>query len=374
MTSENLASYSLSKPWIYSSDLQPPNKDWYIFPNTTLSELYLDDCNDTVIGTCPIVDKIENCIKICNESGNCSGGYFLETPDSQNLCVPLRKYDYSQTHPFYRMRRQDIYPELRNVKSTFFNNVSFQEYPPNMANRILFNDNLVLKNKNTGLCISIDKKLAENVAFTKDNPVFLQFIPLVLFRTGVQKYVPVKDGDFIGINIPTTAALLRKAYQENKIVWSIRAGGINSESNTFKIHTKIKRKDPDSAIPHICYDDEVYFTFQDQLVNLDSNHGVLYLLNKKIEDSLQEGDNILWQIIPKVEVFYCEDGECKKTSLEDTVVDHEKSSYKGYVTGRNPTCWGLCHEKKEQNTVKIISLVIILVVCLILAYLYYRKN
>lgn len=346
--------YKLPKPWTY-------NDKWYIFPHTTVTNLSLDDCNDTINGICQYTDTLEDCIKLCaeNPSNVCSAGYFIETPDQNNICLPLRRYLAEETYPYYRFRDQSYYPELKNVKSTIFI-TNKTPYPPDNANAIFYKDNFILQNVATGEKLGAKDTLNERVEFTKNNPINIQLLPIKITRSYVQNYVLVNDGDEVAINIPNTSYVLRKSELSNEVKWLMRASVANVPNNTFRIH---KYKGDGT----LTYDDTIYFTYFGHVLQYSQDNNRLETVNDDVEQSIQKGNHVLFKFIPKIDVYYCENGQCKTIQLEKVETKGEKAWYKGQLVGRNPNCWSLC-DKKHSCKWLVITIIITVAVILLLMY------
>jgi hypothetical protein len=316
-------------------------KDWYVFPNTTLTNINLDDCNDTIRGVCLQTENLAQCIDICqNDQQNlCDQGYFIQAFD-RNYCLPLRNYLVGKTYPYYRLRNKNIYPQLKNLSSTVFVNKKYS-FPPNNANAIFYGDNFVLRNIGSDKIVGVSSSniIGSEVVFSKDYPLFLQFLPLQITRSDVENYVLVLNNDNVSINIPRTSFLLRP--KNESVQWTTRASTVNTKNNTFIITSPGKN----NSSP-LNYGDKFFFSAQNGLLSYDNDSERFVFVNRPYSDTL-DTDNVLFELLPKVEVYYCQNGECKKVSLQETVMNGEKAMYADRPVYRNPNCWELCHETKK---------------------------
>lgn len=330
---------------------------WQVFPGAIFSNLDLSDCNDTIDGICHHAETLSECIDLCKNDQNklCRTGYFIQTPDRANYCVPLRQHNKEETSPYYRLRNKNIYPILKNMKTFVFSDFP---YPPNAPNALFYTDHFVFKNisKNIHIGMTENASMTENVVFTNDNPIHIQFLPSQVARNYVENYVFVRNGDEIVINIPHTAFVLRKNDLDSQISWTMRAAVTNVPSNIFQIFTKNKK------IGDILdYSDEFYFTFQGQpMVYNDLN--MLSISSSSIQNSIENKDNIFFQLIPKIEVNYCENGVCKTTSLDQTETDGVQARFKNIPVERSPTCWGKCGKKKSKWYLILIGIVVFIII------------
>ena len=356
-----MSNYKFGKPY--------KSQDWYVFPDSTLDNLNVDDCVSSVTGKCENTESVQDCIKICQDNQPCFAGYFIETPDKKNLCVPVRKvhkdyglyYRLSNPSIYYRLRNPSIYPELSGSKSTVFINQIYR-YPPDHGNTIFFTDKFVLTNLSSGKSLGITD---EGNFVVKDimtnNPVSIQFLPEEISRSAITQYNPVYYGDKIIINIPGTAYVLRNDTKE--ISWIMKPSSIKGSENIFRVFAYDKKEGET-----LDYSDTLYFTGENQPVVYDSNFEILKMSSTNIEDEKDKG-NMSFKIIPKVRVYYC-DGDCKSVILEDTDKNGEKASYKGSPVSRNPSCWGMCDKKNTNNNswwiIPLITAIVLLIVLAII--------
>lgn len=315
---------------------------WNVFPGSILSQLHLSDCNDTVKGVCPTGLSLQECIRECSENG-CKTGYFVRTAN-QTYCAPLREYSATQTSPYYRLRDKSVYPELRDMQTFVFSKFP---YPPNLPNVMFYTDHFVLEHIDTtphenailpynpGLYLG---QSGEDAVMTKASPVHVQFLPEKVSQGNVESYVYVKNGDSLVVNIPKTSYVLRDGK------WIMRAGVDNAEKNTLKITC------PNKKLGEILdYDDRVYF---------QANSGSFLSVDASAKHIGNSSTPSLFQLVPKVQVYYCDGSACKGISLDQTTRKGISATYRGQPIQRNPTCWGLC---KTEGKGDLLLLIIVLI-------------
>jgi len=311
-------------------------KDWYIFPDTTLDNIRLDDCPSSVTGTCENTKTIEECIQICQDNQPCFAGYFIETPDQKNICVPIRKISGGPSiGPYYRLRNKNMYKELQGLKSSVFTSQIYK-YPPDHGNNIFYTDKFVLTNLSAGKSIGLSDRRGVTDTLT-NTPVYIQFLPKEIFRSYITQYLIVKNGDEVIINIPNTAYILKD--NPEGISWVLRLSSLEEPNNTFRVFSTDKNKKIGDLLN---YQDILYFTSQDRQVVFDKNSGDLITAT----NNNPEASSMYFKPTPKIRVYYCESGQCKNVMLEQTDMDQEKARYKGLPVSRSPSCWG-CHKKKK---------------------------
>jgi hypothetical protein len=317
--------------------------DWNIFKDTVLSDLDLSGCKNTINGVCHNVKTVEQCIKLCDGYENCIDGYFIKTPDGDNLCAPLVE---RPDNPYYRMRDKKYYP-ITSIMDTWF--FSKRPFPPDMPNALFYSDYFVLKTLNDEY-ISSDStgEMSQNVVFSKDSPVNIQLLPAEITRNRKQIYIPVRNGDEVVINIPKTGFVMRKDETNDEIVWITRASVASTDVNTFVIKSKNEKKKIGDVLT---YDEQFYFTYNDYPLVYDK---VLKVHNESVENAIDDQTSqdidMFFKMTPNVKCYYCDkdDGVCKYIPLIDTETKEEKAYYKGNPVTRNPDCWNMCKGAESQ--------------------------
>jgi hypothetical protein len=323
------------KPWVYE------NK-WNVFDDTILTNLDLSDCANTINGFCERADTVKECIKKCQDAPekNCSHGYFIETPDNYNYCVPLRDH-VETTFPYHRLRQKNYYPIMKDMNTYFFANKDVYPFPPFHPNMMFYRDNFILKHKRTGLNIGTgDDTLTQNVIFSKDTSVYIQIVPKNISRSKVDDYIAVKNGDEIVINIPGTAFVLHRTG-DDKILWQLGVTNTNAHENVLQIYAK-GRKDGEI----LSFDDDIYFT------------------------SFKDIPDGFFTTLPKVEVSYCDNGVCKKISLDQADLKGYEAYYKGKRIYRS-FCWIDCGNGTQPFYRR--WWVVIALIVLLFIVLYFKK-
>lgn len=338
--------YNIHKPHLY-------NKDWRIFPNTILSNLELDDCNDTVNGFCENTDTLKQCIDICKNDPLklCDGGYFIEASD-RNYCVPLSSTTSEPSYHYYRFRNTSAYPQLKNVKTTSFISTKY-DFPPNMVNRLFYMDNIVIKNVKTGLQISqnLNNALSNEIFLSNNNSINIQLIPKIALQTNIKRYMPVFNGDTVAINIPYTGLILENT--NNGLKWLMRYNNKLFSENSFKIFST----DTNKAIgDSLNYTDTFYF--------LSSDNMILSVQNNTLQVVTQNNSqNTDFQLIPNIKVYYCDKNKCQTINLQNTDMNGDNATFKNSRVYRMPGCWNRCN-KKEKLYIWILAVLIIVVLIL----------
>lgn len=327
--------------------------NWNIFKNDTISDINLSDCNDTINGVCEETNTLEECIDICQNDplGKCNFGYYIQK-DGKKYCVPLREYSKEIAYPYYRIRNRNYYPSMKHAESTVFVNSKYP-FPPISTNTMFFGDYFALKNSKTGKFIGRDKDI---ITFS-DTPVMLQFTSNSVNRDS--NYVQIENGNNVIIISPKTTYIMYKSNDNAEVKWMMRESSIGADNSIFAIHSE---NPSDTTLD---YTGKYYFTYNGNVLELNQ-FGFLSISDKSYEKSSENGDNIFFEFVPKVEVYYC-DKSCKKTTLEECVMNDDTATYNGHVVYRNPNCWGQC---KSNKTFIIILICLVFLIGIILSFRY----
>jgi hypothetical protein len=350
-----MSEYIFKKPRKYD--------DWYIFDDAIYSDIELADCNDSISGVCTYTKTFEECLNTCKNK--CDFGYFIQTPDNRNFCVPLKKVGEGIDY-YHRIKNKSYYPILKNMKTHVFS-TTVQPFPSKIPNAVFYTDYFYLKNISSNKNISKsedDNTISEQVVLSSSDHISLQFLPKEIFRTQVEQYIPVKNGDEIIINIPNSSLILRK-QDDNTVSWLFRATTAYVPKNTFIINCKDK-----NVGEIINFDDEIYLSSDDNVLVYDNNQLSLQPKN-------QTNPNIMFKMIPKIFVYYCDGSKCNKIELTDTQTSGNIATYKGNPVYRQPNCWGICNNDTSNNSptyhFPVIMLSIVLFVCLLVIFVYAYK-
>ena len=345
-----------NKPWVYGN--------WNVFDDVILNDIELSSCDNTINGFCENTESLEKCIKICEEAPlkNCNYGYFIETP-YKNYCAPLiKKMDVE--YPYQRLRKKDYYKELDHVNTNFFANKNTHKFPVFSPNMIFYRDNFVISHNKSSLSISSTslENLEEKVTFTDDKSLFLNvtIIPKKIDRSNLDIYKAVRSGDEFIFNIPNTSFLLHK-LEDDIFIWKVGLDKKNFKNNKVVIECLDKK-----VGDILTYDDKICFSIDGNFLDFEKNIGLF--LNKTKNPDKQ---NLFFSLIPKVEVYYCDNNKCNKLVLDKaTEVKGVEAYYNGIRLYRY-FCKSFCgNENKPDNNIII---VVCLFLILVLFILYFKK-
>lgn len=337
-----MSEYKFPKPYILKNN-------WYIFPDTTLEDLTINDCFNTTSGKCEKTDTLSQCIDLCEKDENCISGYFIETPDKKNICVPIHNtsQDYeSYVKLVHNIRNKNIFPILKNMKSYVFTTTEYK-YPPANIKNLLYIDNVTIENVYTKKSIALDPN--NNSIIMSDKEVYVRILP---WETD-KNLILVKNGDNVIIVIPNTTYVLRTA--NNILKWTTSILSNNTDDSKLKIFSSDKNK---KLGDFLTYDDTVYFTHNNNPIVYDTETNSLVIQSMSIENTIASNKNIYFKLNPKVVGYYCNKNTCTPIELD---TDRDFSVY------RSPECWNMCENtpvKKSRNILVFIILIILLLIFL----------
>ena len=295
------------------------NNDFYVFPNTTLTNLELSSCRDTISGICPKVSSLQECINICSNSPECKNGYY-----ANDNCFPLKNID--QVPIYARM--------IKGNNSTVFSKKS-DKFIPDDTNTIFYGDNFMIKNFSKNYMTNENSK----ISFSKFG-IEVQIFPSTITEKILRNSIPVCNGDKITINIPNTTFVFSLKDNSTEIIWDTTASSSETDYSTFEIYSSNPDKKKGDKLN---YDDMFFFTFHGQ--TLSYNNDIMGL------SSLISLENSLFTLVPYENVFYCS-VNCLTIKLFETEMKDFSSTYKGNKVYRNPNCWNICKPLQNKKFVK----------------------
>ena len=376
-------------------DIKKPeliNDKWVVFKNEVFDELDTLDCDDTIEGKCYEDKTFDQCVDICDKSHKCTFGYYISRKNNSNLCVPLKTHSDS-INISYRLRNQNIYPELDDTVVKTFLDKNVYQFPPADANTIFYMDNFLFENVETNTIVnntilsditkkSISKVIDTNdVILSSDGHLIIHMLEIPISLAVGIEYVPVKYGDKVAFNIPTTNLIMRPKSCTNTLEWISRSFNI-TQSSSF---TLIPLPDSKKKIgDFVSYSD----TFSIQCaanvfilgVNEWNNIEKYYIKNYK--EAKIRNKNVTFRFKPQMKGWYCNNKKPEIVSFDKMTVDENGiGTYNGMKISRYPDAFGMCkNEPNEPNEpikpIKPIILLILLIIFIIFITIYIlcKKN
>lgn len=327
---------NIPNPWRYE------NK-WLVWPDTTLENLHLSDCNDTVKGFCLENKNLEQCISECNKG--CAAGYLIEVPDNKTICVPIRQALDADSNPVHRLRPKSIYPELDRTKITTFINTDVYPFPPKSANAVFYRDILSIKETKNNMSIGTESNKIDGkdiIFMDKSNDDNLQIIQTKVASPQISKYRPVRYGDPVQLSVPGTNLMARSSSSfPGMLQWLSTPNMIDGTDFSFRIIPTDTGKKEGDIISYADTFSIVYNDISTLIINYSNNS--LHLQNYDNKNTPST-----FQFVCKMDGYYCDNGECKKIPMLETTMDGLTAYYKGSMVTRDSACWGLC---KNDNMV-----------------------
>ena len=365
-----MSKYDLDPPYLWKD-----NKDWLLFPNSIFSDLNLVDCNDTIHGICYSNKSLGDCISLCAKEDHCEAGYHI-SGDNLNICVPINTDIHKGLNPTYRLRKKNIYPNLKPYHITTFINNKLFPFPPESGNTVFFGDAFFLQNINSGLSIQKpNNKDINRVIFSKNNELQIRILSLDWSSHHYDHFVPVHSGEHVIINIPGTSLILRPTGYLDNIEWISRGSLTTDKKNSFQIYSADPRKKPGDLL---YYGENVYIVYQDIfLVEFNNFTNSIQIIHNTYDQALKNNQNIHFKFIPRIIAYYCSQNKCLEIPLDQVDTDGHKATYKGSLVSRSPSCWDQCLSMTEvsieKQRKKRIIYILLAILILVIAYLIYKK-
>jgi hypothetical protein len=318
-------SSKLSKPFRYK------NK-WLIWNDTIFDVMDIVDCNDTINGVCLTGQTLEKCIDQCK--GSCGAGYYVEMPDGNNICVPIRTGIHPDLNPVYRLRRQESRSELNNVRVFSFINTDVFPFPPEEANIVFYKDIVKLKDVRSNL--SLNTKIPD---LRKNNLVYMKneekndsivIIPSKIYTSQVLQYQPIIYGDKMQLSIPGTS-LIMKQNIANILVWKPVDNLLSSD------YFIIIPVSPDKKIGEAV-------NYGDKFIIKHNTNSLVEIKNGKYLELNYNNSNLnnIFTFESKMIGYYCDKNNSKPVPINKMKTLGNSGRYKGVTVGRDPNCWGVC--------------------------------
>jgi hypothetical protein len=361
--------------------------NWNIFKDLVISDINFYGCKSTINGKCENTKNVEECINICEKSEDCDYGYFIKTPDNDNLCVPLYKHPDIYMSPYYKMVPKNTFPELKTMETWLFANKKKYPYPPDIPNALFYSDplNISITEDSLFLTFDDDGELYQSVYFSENNPVLIQFLPLEVLIDDDVSYTNIKNGDEVVINIPKTTLTLRKNDNNSEVVWISRISKINDPSRVFTLWSADKNKKEGELLD---YSESFYLLWNNIYPLLyDDDAEMLKVSDEGLYNGIFDKKKIKFTLKPKLDVYFCDSlnlktpgGVCTKIPLEECRMDGLKAlTPNGIRTTRNEKCWNMCQQQSKLNFFgfkigKNISLPIIIILGLIILFFIFRRS
>lgn len=351
MISTNM--YDIKKPELL-------NNKWLVFNNSVLSDLDTLDCDDAIEAICYKDKTFDQCIDLCDKSGSCAFGYYIERKNDSNICVPIKKPDVT-TNISYRLRNQNIYPELKRSHVKTFLNKNVYEFPPSDANTVFYMDNFFFENVETNTIVNntilsdvskktITKKIDTNdVEFSKDGDLQIHLLQIPISLSAGLQYLPVKYGDKVAFNIPTTNLVMRPKSYENTLEWISRSFNLGPSSS----FTLMPLPDSNKKIgDYVSYSDT--FSIHSSsifILGVNEWYNIELYYYKNYEEAKIRNKNVTFRFTPKEEGWYCKNNKTETISFDKMIIDENGiGTYDGMKISRYPDSFGACKPEKEKQS------------------------
>lgn len=363
-------------------------KNWLVWPNTTFSDIDYSTCSSTPNGYCPDSLTLDQCLNVC-ENADCTYGYFVEFPDKSTLCNPILSSTYGDINPIYGLMNKSEFKDLNKVKVSTFVDTNAHTFPPYHANIMFYTDIFQIISKIPNLNqytvgIASDKLIPDDgdlVDVTK-KVINLQIFPHNTSTPFIQKYVPVRYGDFINIAIPNTTLLLSNNIYTSNLEWKINSANIPYTDFAFQlVPLPLTKKQIGDIVNYTDTFNIVYA--QNYVVTLknipSTNITSLILVYFNVSDIPISNLECTFTAKSSMFGYYCRDGTCTSVPISNINYD---GTFLNQIVYRSPNCINQCKQTsnsrldqlKNHTFFSLYSLQLFLYVfsCILIIFIYFK--
>jgi len=344
-----------------SRPLTKPYKkgSWLIFPNTFPIDgqaLPSMNCESNIGGVCTHADSVEDCVQQCADSPRkaCHYGFYISKP--VKLCMPrMGGSFYPHFDPVFSWApKNENNPALKGIEMTAFidsshlyfedpNNPDNKVFPDPYNNSIYFDDEVYLKNIETGTklftpselisasaseipFIQFEKETASPLTVTFPNPYNKE----LKFLSDLAYYEP-----FV-LTLGGTGFIFRNF--ERRVGWILRGNIEILSEDRLKI---VPAKENESHV-HVAYGAPFYIQLGSQGI-LGLNHENRLVLYKDTIENLHNNRNpVSFTFESLMSAYTCRDEKCVEIPQKELEPGKAISNFKGKDAFRSPTCFGVC--------------------------------
>ena len=382
-------------------------ENWLVWPDTTFSDIDYSTCSSTPTGYCPDSLTLQQCINQC-KSNDCTYGYFVEFPDKSTLCNPILSNTYGDINPVYGLINKKEFPDLKNTNITTFIDSDHHIFPPKHANIMFYTDIFQIisplspskptnsNDKEYG--ISSEKLIPDDqdIVDITSKLINLQIFPHNISIPFIQKYVPVRYGDYINLCIPNTTLLLSKNTHLSHLEWKINSSNIPYTDFAFSFIPLPSTKKKIGDI--IQYTDKFNIVYSENYVvsiktestgtfNINNTNNLI-LKYFNVSDIPVSTLQCTFYAKSSMYGYFCDNNVC--TPIEISKINYD-STYKNNLVYRSPNCLLQCNDTSlnisnikpknnnlyytfvEHNSTIVIILIIILLSVFVFNLFYISK-
>ena len=305
----------MNKPWRY--------KNWLVWPNTIISNLFETSCTDSNIGVCLKDVKIEQCIESCSKY--CSVGYFIELSNGKTICLPLDNIKYKDLSPYNLLTPQKD-TEFKNMNISVFVNTNEFPFPPKDGENIYYNDRILITTEDGKLSMgSENSKLNKSFIKMVEKQSILTFLPFVSLDEQLVNNITINFNQNLLLNVNQTDIIL--STNGSNLIWDKILTDFTTENEI-----KLIPQNKDKNNKKIKIGDKFKIKSNDMFVKIrDDNSLVLDKIGS------------FFQIKQMEKGYYCDKKKCKSTEINSETL-------KNLDIGRRPDCFNLCHNSKISNS------------------------
>ena len=337
---------------------------WLVWPDTVFADIDSNTCSSTPAGYCPDSLSLQECIDYADKN-NCTYGYHIELPDKTTLCNPILPELYGDINPVYGLVADNEFPTLSKSKVHTFVNSDFHVFPPQNATIMFYTDIFQLHDGigNAEVGIASDKLIPDDgdVINVGKKIMNLQIYPHNISIPTIQKYVPVRYGDYVNICVPNTTLLLSKDVDGLQLEWKINSTNIPFTDFAFQLiplPSSDKGKPGKQLGDIVKYTDQFNIVYSENYVVTTSNNMLMLKYYNKSNIPVIKREST-FSAASSMYGYYCSADKCTPIGISDIEYD---STYKGALVFRSPNCLGQCirqdraQEQRKAANVSLMSM------------------
>ena len=357
-------------------------------------------CANTIDSNCIRNLTPEQCVQKCKNSEYCDAGYWINIPKKTDkgsegsYCLPLSTFFLEGENPSYYVFNKNDIPGAKNLNTYYFVNTNKYPFPDYRVNYIFANDHVLLENVEKNVIVSNMNSNAPAVKLSRNGNTKLElFLDKMQIGDAV---VNIKRNNYIFINAIGTSLIMQRLnllpqsfsnqdstkgfinrnenknikkyyekdvdknfYYRNYIKWF---AGLSWNMNDWEGGIEIIPVKSTSKSGKLLYTDEFILRYGGgQVIGLEKSGDsyILRLFNMDLNDIKNQKIPHVFRFNPDFSVYYCENDECKRVNISETVVDKnnpERRTYNGFPVTRDGKCFGACHHKYPKgSTIKTVE-------------------
>jgi hypothetical protein len=214
-----------------------------------------------------------------------------------------------------------------------------------------------------------------DVVFSNDGDLLIHMLQKPISLSAGIQYIPVKYGDNVAFNIPTTNLVIRQSSYKNTLEWISRSFNLTTASS----FTLLPLPDSNKKIgDYISYSDTFSIHSNANVFILGVNEWYNFELYyyKNYKEAKLRNKNVTFRFKPKENGWYCNKEKPQPISFDKMIVDKNNiGTFNGMKISRYPDMFGTCKYNKP-NSYKFYNSYnsLFFLIFLFIIYIYFLKK